>query len=88
MDQLSGNYSSSGWTTPDTNWKATGVSQKQGKWTVCGNKNEVQLDLNYLNGRQEVIDYKIHTAGGRTWYSQYYFNVVYYFCKEAYNRKG
>ena len=60
----SGNYSSSGWTTPDTNWGATGVSQNQGKWTVCGNKNEVQLNLNYLNGRQEVIDYKIHTAGG------------------------
>lgn len=83
----SGNYSSSGWTTPDTNWGATGASQNQGRWTVRGDKNKGQLILNYFNGRQEVIDYKIHYARGRTWNSQYYFNGVYYFRKEAYNRR-
>ena len=83
----SGNYSSSGWTTPDTNWGATGASQNQGRWTVRGDKNQGQLVLNYFDGRQEIFDYKIHYARGRTWNSQYYFNGVYYFRKEAYNRR-
>jgi hypothetical protein len=64
-----------------------GASQSQGRWTVRGNKNQGQLNLNYFNGRQEVFDYKIYTARGRTWNTQYYFNGVYYFRKEAYNRR-
>ena len=83
----SGNYSSSGWTIPDTNWGATGAIQNQGRWTVRGNKNKGNLILNYFNGRQEVIDYKIHYARGRIWNSQYCFNGIYYFRKEAYNKR-
>ena len=67
---------------------SNGRQPKSGQMDGALQQKRGTTDLNYLNGRQEVIDYKIHTARGRTWNSQYYFNGVYYFRKEAYNRRG
>ncbi|MET0085441.1 MAG: hypothetical protein ABW082_02940 [Sedimenticola sp.] len=79
----SGEYSSSGWTMPDTNWGAFGASSDAGRWSVRGNQNRGQIILNYANGQQEVINYRIHERDGRTYNSEYYFDGVYYFRKSA-----
>jgi hypothetical protein len=70
----SGEYSSDGWSSPDTSWGATGVSSARGRWKVRGNKRQGQLILSWQDGSQQVINYQVFVEKGNVYWREYLFD--------------
>jgi hypothetical protein len=79
----SGQYSSDGWSMPDSNWGVVGTRQNQGRWSVQGTKDQGQIFMTFPDGSQEAIQYRVHERDGIAYYGSYYFDGVYYFSQEA-----
>ena len=70
----SGEYSSDGWSSPDSYFGATGVNQNRARWTVRGNLQQGLILITYPNGNERSIEYRVYMEGGKTYSREYVFN--------------
>ncbi|MCF8381813.1 MAG: hypothetical protein K9H49_19745 [Bacteroidales bacterium] len=71
-EQYESSYSSD--PSQDVSWGTAGQSNRAGRWTVKGSKEQGQIIVNLNNGNEIVYNYRVHVANGQTYYSEYYFN--------------
>jgi hypothetical protein len=61
------------------NWGAHNQQNAAGRWTVNGTREQGTITLIYQNGEQTVVQYRVNTEKGQTYYNEYYFNSVFYY---------
>lgn len=55
-------------------WGTAGQDQNRGRWTVRGNREQGQIVITFQDGRQIVVEYKVHVEKGQVYWREYWFN--------------
>lgn len=74
----SSEYSSSGWTMPDSYAAAVGTDSRRARWTVRGSERQGQIIITSPGGAEGVIDYQVYVEKGQTYWREYLFNGTHF----------
>jgi hypothetical protein len=59
-------------------WGLARQDSNRGRWTARGTREQGTLMLQFPDGRQESVEYRVHVEGGETYWREYYFDGVLY----------
>jgi hypothetical protein len=65
-------------------WGATGEQQARGHWKVVGGLRQGRLYLFDQDGRERIIQYRVHIRSGEVYWGEYFFNGQLYSVKYIY----
>ena len=58
----------------DQGWGGAADNFSQGRWSIRGNAQAGTLIINYTNGSQDYINYRVHVENGQAYWREYYFD--------------
>jgi hypothetical protein len=70
----SSQYSSDGWSMPDTHVGAVGTNRSRAKWTVRGNERQGVILIISPGSGERTINYQVYVSKGQTYWREYQFN--------------
>ena len=72
------NYVASYSGTESGDWGLAREDNSAGYWTARGSREQGNVTLRYKNGKEETIQYRVHTENGEVYWNEYWFNGTLY----------